>query len=123
MAGNMKITKKMIEACRKKGACQAGLRWISAKPRTIEQLYTYNKDWFLWIQFILTKQSYNAYIAATKPAWDAYITATKPAWDTYIAATKPSWDAYCAAVKPALDASAAVAKRALIEALKMDGWK
>ena len=97
----MKISNKMIEACRIAGACEDGLRWISAQPRTVEQLYKHDKSWFFWLTNILSK-----------PARDALDAAMKPARDAYYAGVKPSRDAYYAAVKPAL-----------ISALRKDGYR
>src|SRR5215469_3067027 len=108
----MRITKKMIKACADAGACAPGLRWISNKPRNIEQLYTFNPDWFFWLECILSKPANDAYNAAVKPARDAYKAAVKPASDAYDAAVKPANDAYTAAVKPASDAYNAAMKSA-----------
>jgi hypothetical protein len=141
----MKITKKMVEVCRKAGACDTGLHWIETKPRTINQLYAFDKNWFFWLINILSKPASDAYDAAIKPASDAYDAAIKsasdaydaaiksasdaynaaikPARDAYNAAIKPARDAYNAAIKPARDAYDTAVKTALIKSLEMDGWK
>ena len=119
----MKISMKIIRACRKAGACKEGLTWISSKPRTIEQLYKYDVSWFLWLRNIFSKSDRDVYDAAVKPACDAYAAAVKPACDAYAAAVKSASDAYDAAVKPARDAYAAAVKLALIKALRKDGYR
>lgn len=104
--GAMKISPKMIAACEDAGACSEGLNWISAKPRTVEQLYKHDPYWFLWLRNILSKSARDAYSAAMKPALDAYDAAMKPA-----------------RVKSASDAYYAAAKFALIAALRKDGYR
>ena len=75
----MRISKTMIAACRTAEACSEGLKWISIKPRTIEQLYKHNISWFMWLSNILSKPARDAYAAAMKPARDSYDAAMKPA--------------------------------------------
>ena len=98
----MKITPEIIAACKKAGACKAGLAYICVNGRTIEQLYEWDKEWFFWLKRILSKPARDTYNAAEKTARDAYHAAMKPASDAYNAAEKTARDAYYAAVKPAL---------------------
>lgn len=108
----MKITKIMIEACCKAGACKEGLIWISEHPRTVEQLYKHKPSWFFWLEVILSKSEWKAYNATRKRARETYEAAMEQAREAYESAMKPAWKAYDAATK-----------LALIAALKMDGWK
>jgi hypothetical protein len=141
----MKLDKKFIDACHRNGACTQGLSWLKEKPRKLEQLYDYNQAWFFWLVNILSKSASKAYDAAMKTAreaykaaekpaseaynaavntaWEAYRAAEKSAWEAYKAAEKSAWEAYKAAVKTAREAYKAAVKTALINALKMDGWK
>lgn len=64
----MKITPKIIAACKKAGACEEGLAYISIKGRTIEQLYEFDREWFFWLKCILSKPARDAYYAAVDAA-------------------------------------------------------
>ena len=108
----MKITPEIIAACKKAGACEEGLAYISVKGRTVEQLYEFNQEWFFWLECILSRSARRAYYAAEKTARDAYDAAVKTAGDAYDAAVKTARDAYFAAVKTARDAYHAAEKPA-----------
>ena len=47
----MKITKtqiELLELARKNGACQAGLKWATAEPRTWAELRKRDIGWYCW---------------------------------------------------------------------------
>ena len=43
------IDEKVIKDCEINGACDLGLSWLRAKPRTFEQLRDCKLDWFRWL--------------------------------------------------------------------------
>ena len=43
------IDERVIEDCEINGACDSGLSWLRAMPRTLEQLRDYKLDWFRWL--------------------------------------------------------------------------
>lgn len=47
----MRITKKMIKAAEKRGACDEALRWLKARPRTLEQLARAHRGY--WLEWAL----------------------------------------------------------------------
>lgn len=46
---SLPITRAIIDACRGAGACEAGLRWISAEPRTLAELHSHRPAWSEWL--------------------------------------------------------------------------
>ena len=43
------IDEKVIEACELAEACEAGLGWLRATPRTYAQLREHSMDWYKWL--------------------------------------------------------------------------
>ena len=43
------IDERVIEDCEINRACDSGLSWLRARPRTLEQLRDYKLDWFKWL--------------------------------------------------------------------------
>lgn len=43
------ITKSIVAACRRAGACAEGYRWIKRRQRTLSELYALCPDWAEWL--------------------------------------------------------------------------
>ena len=46
---NEVIDEKVIEACEIAGACNEGLNWLRAQPRTFSDMRTYRPEWLRWM--------------------------------------------------------------------------
>lgn len=46
---SLPITAEIIDACRAAGACDEGLDWISAEPRTLAELHAHRVIWSEWL--------------------------------------------------------------------------
>lgn len=46
---SLPITRAIVDTCRGAGACEAGLRWISAEPRTLAELHREDPSWAVWL--------------------------------------------------------------------------
>ena len=54
---SLPITAEIIDACRAAEACDEGLDWISAEPRTLAELCAYRFKWAEWLAIIVPSLS------------------------------------------------------------------
>lgn len=46
---SLPITPSIIDACRAAGACDEGLAWVYASPRTLAKLAARKRQWAVWL--------------------------------------------------------------------------
>lgn len=69
------ISKKVIEAARAEGACDEALEYVTAKPRTYDQLYKKNRLWLQWLtRFTTIPTVLNMLALHTNPTVRRYVT-------------------------------------------------